>query len=421
MTRLVPNALVSPSAAEACTTTAADASYSAVSSAYSSTPAGGVVCVPVGSATWTSTLTLAKAITLQGAGAGQTIITASGRTLLSINPSSPSSDPAIRVTGFTFDGADQEDCIQWSNNSATFALSKIRVDHNTIRNCNSNGVYVSADVWGLIDNNDFSNNDHDIRALGNDTESWVNFPANAGSGHAPYIESNRFSHSKPYTFLVESGQGGRYVFRYNTVTETSGVSGFQELLDAHGNNGPWPANRGTVETEVYGNTFTLSNTNHRLMNLRGGDTKVFNNVITTGDSASLEMTEYDGWSYHIVSARPAYDPIQNAFYFNNTVNGTQKTPSRGHGSSCGWVVCDSDLIVLGLDYFLPAFGPIASRPVGCIENTYYGASDTGVISKCLANSWNLVYTPLPFPHPLATGGGSVVPSAPRNLRITPSQ
>src|SRR5438874_12360362 len=53
---------------------AASPSFGNVSTAIALAANGDTVVIPSGTATWTSSLTISKAITLQGAGVGQTII-----------------------------------------------------------------------------------------------------------------------------------------------------------------------------------------------------------------------------------------------------------------------------------------------------------------------------------------------------------
>src|SRR6202035_2434456 len=60
--------------AGAATIFPADASFPSVQTAVNSALDGDTVVIPAGTATWSSTLTISKAITLQGAGVGQTII-----------------------------------------------------------------------------------------------------------------------------------------------------------------------------------------------------------------------------------------------------------------------------------------------------------------------------------------------------------
>lgn len=403
----------------ASTITAASPSFTHVSAAVTAAAAGDTVIIPAGSATWSSTLSITKSLTLQGAGIGATMITSGGPTLIRISPSSPASNPAIRVTGLDLNGGGS--VIELTNSSTTVALSNIRIDHNAIRNGTTNGVNITADVWALIDNNAFSNNNIDVRALGQSTTSWDNFPAAAGTATKPYIEDNTFTHTAPYSFIVEGGQGGRYVFRRNTVTETSGVSGFIELFDMHGNNGDWPGNRGTVESEVYNNTLNLAGINHRVANVRGGDAKYFNNTVTqSGGSASLEITEYDGWSYCNKTTYPGYDPVRDAFFFNNKRNGATQNPSVANPAPCSCSVCDDFFLQLNRDYFLPAAGLASARPATCTANTYFAATDSGVISKCVStNTWAIHYAPYVYPHPLQNQAVNLPPSPPNTLRIVP--
>lgn len=406
-------------------TTTAD--YASVSSCVSGATAGDTINISAGSATWSSTLTLTKAVSLIGAtctldGGGRPTscpvdITVSATTGIAIDPTTPSGNPVIRVAHLSLNGGTQ--VVQWANSSTTVALSNVRLDHSILKNGTSGGLQITDDVWGLADHNWFDNNYVHVRCFGNESTSWTNFPAAPGTATKPFIEDSRFtqSSSASFAFITECGQGGRLVLRHCDIDISFTTGGFWEVFDYHGNQTPYPDSRGTVEFETYNNTITLTNVIDRL-NVRGGTGKIFNNTITQaggGNTISFELTEYDntascGSHYGLLTDPPGYDPIADLFFFNNLRNGTYKAPQ---------LVCDDvdpalddrDFIRLNQEYFEPPYGLASARPGSCTANTYYGATDTGVISKCVSTDvWNTYYTPYTYPHPLQVGGGGGVGS-----------
>jgi hypothetical protein len=403
-----------------CTTTTANLTYATVSAAVSAAAAGDTVCLPAGTATWATTLTLTKAITLANVtgctldgngrptdGTCATVITGTAHPVIAFDPASPAGNPLIRVTrlGLTCSGSIAG--IQALDSSTTLALTNERIDHNVIKNCNE-GTHVESASWWVVDHNLFKDNTSTWRffGYGNESTTWTNFPANAGDANKPYHEDNTIENASGFTFIAEGGQGGKCVIRHNIITSTT-ISGGPEVFDMHGNQDVVPGtSRGTIECEIHDNTVTLATgQNWRLLNLRGGDAKIFNNTFSVlgANGGSLEMTEYDIGTlcshYGFLSAWPGYDPIQNAYFFNNLVDGSYQSPQLGCAAAG-----DATMIQSGRDYFEPSYGLASARPGTCTDLTYYGATDTGVVSKCHpANTWATVYTPYTYPHPKAVG------------------
>lgn len=413
--------------ADGATVTAASASYAAVSAAVSAASAGDTVQVPAGSATWGSTLSITKGITLAGAGIGVTVITSSiannFAALINYTPSTPAFNTPFRVTGFTLDGAWKSMAIDLKNSTAT-NINQIRIDHINLTNAIQYAIRFDGEIYGLVDHNQFVDNYLGTQILGRNWYTWEGFPLAAGTANYPYFEDNTYTYTGARTnlaFVVESGQGGRYVFRRNTIdVQSSALGGVLELFDAHGNQDPVTSayrpngSRGTLGIEIYDNNITLRS-QHRILNLRGGDAKVFNNTVTQigGSGSDFNMTEYDGWSYHFVSTWPGYDPVKNAFFWNNKINGTNMVPTLQDGTY------DPIFIQENRDWFRPPYGPSANRPSSCAANTYYGATDTEILYRCNpANTWSVLYAPYQYPHAL-TSGTSTAPTAPRNLKVIP--
>jgi hypothetical protein len=94
-------------------------------------------------------------------------------------------------------------------------------------------------------------------------------PLNLGSGNAVYVENNTFVLTV-FGNAMDANYGGRYVFRYNTVTDA--------YIEAHSVQG---LNRAVRSWEIYNNTFNqISRGMWVPMMLRGGTGVVFNNTVT---------------------------------------------------------------------------------------------------------------------------------------------
>ena len=120
-------------AANGAVINASSCSNTSVQSAINSAASGDTVAVPTGNCTWTSTVTISgKAITLQGAGIGQT----------NVNDSTPgaalnitaSSTNFVRVTGFTFikSANNSNGMVQIGGTSTFTGQVAFRFDHNRI-------------------------------------------------------------------------------------------------------------------------------------------------------------------------------------------------------------------------------------------------------------------------------------------------
>src|SRR5690349_3894633 len=99
------------SPASAATIAAASCSSADVSNAYNSTVNGDTLAIPPGACTWSSTLTVSKNITIQGAGAGtttscdpalHTCLTSTASTNTPLLRIQPTVDLPNRVTGINF-------------------------------------------------------------------------------------------------------------------------------------------------------------------------------------------------------------------------------------------------------------------------------------------------------------------------------
>jgi lysophospholipase L1-like esterase len=350
--------------------TAASPSLADVQTAMAGCADGDTLSIPAGSSTWSSTLTITKSITIQGAGTNSTVITRSSGTAIQISPAKP--DLLLRITGIQFVLG-----TGWNTSSTTYSIKVNNCRSLRIDNCLFKYGYVVISIdyqgYGVIDHCTFLDSNQEICP-------WQNFPSGAtslswgirpGTTNTLTVEDCLFYHDSSCSSATRQetvyGQyGARCTFRYNTVKDLSG-NGLFNVIDAHGYVGN--SSRGTLLYEIYGNTFGPgpSGAWGRLLNLRGGTHLVFSNAFTSsGYFIQLKNEGQSTWN--------SYDPtdeLTNCFFFANTFNGT--TPS---GQGIQIEGGSEPYVIQGRNYFLHA--PNAT-------NNFYP------------------YTPMAYPHPLVSG------------------
>lgn len=261
--------------ADAATITAASCSQSDVQAAIDSANDGDTVVVPAGTSTWTTSSENApavsiveKAITVKGAGMDKTVITdATGAKCFQVPLQVIGAEgKPLRITGLTFDGESSGDgaikiggaCKSW------------RIDHCKFDDTGGRGIWAGG--YGVIDHCVFVDTSQGVAVLGDGDGSWER-PFTPGSANAVYVEDCTFDYSRPNAGALDAYGGARYVFRHNTVINTSvGHHGF----DSGGY-------RSTHSYEIYENTFRITDADvnlPRTMFFRGGTGVVFNNTIT---------------------------------------------------------------------------------------------------------------------------------------------
>jgi hypothetical protein len=265
----------------ATTVNANSVSQSDIVAAIGSAVDGDIVTIPAGTATWTDTLQVNKAITLQGAGVGVTIIKDAMQSGQLIRWSLPAGRPS-RLTGIEFqDGGRTKEAaapggllrVDGSNtNGATF-----RWDNSKWNNLN--GVPVFDTVIGVIDHNTFvqDRNQTAIYIYGSSWDgrsfgdgSWA-APTDLGSGKFLFIEDNVFTHSaNTIRIVTDAHAGARFVVRHNSIFNANVVN--------HGTESTGRV-RGGRAMEVYKNKFTGTNVNRLVGGSRSGVTLFHDNTI----------------------------------------------------------------------------------------------------------------------------------------------
>jgi hypothetical protein len=258
---------------------------------------GDTITLPAGILHWTTPVIIRKAITLQGAGAGTTVIRDAVQSAQLIQVTL-AAGKLTRITGIEFQDGGR-------TNRASDILrvvglntngSKFRFDHCKWNNLN--GASVFDTVIGVIDHNTFVINRTGLpiniygsywngRVLGDG--SWA-APTGFGSSQFLFIEDNNFTHSNPYQEgITDSFAGGRFVVRHNNI--------FNGLIANHGTESTG-RERGGRAMEVYSNSFTGTNLNRFVGNVRSGGVLFHDNTISGYWSNAATFTLLNFRSFH---------------------------------------------------------------------------------------------------------------------------
>ena len=326
--------------AVAATINAASASYADVLTAYNAASDGDTVAIPAGNVGWSSALTVAKNVTIKGAGRTLTIITntnpvniwgSEGSTIFYV-----SSGATPRISSMTLDGNWTTGHANGGNAIVCVGSGATRVDNCLIKNCFPRAIYAAIHNYtkGLVDHTTFENNYIDISVNSDNQTAWTR-PVGLGSTNQWVVEDSYSAKTRNDRLIPVMGDGlwgARYTYRYNTLSNLVNTS-FDQVIDAHGNQGGpliGSANsaRGVVAFESYGNLWFVRYGN-RISHLRGGTQIHYNNQIFS-ESGNLDtyglayqLTEEDGYRVGnpIRVEWPGWDQITNSWFFNNTING----------------------------------------------------------------------------------------------------
>jgi len=445
------------SSVSAATINAQSCSIDHVTYAVNSAVSGDTVNVPAGNCTWSSLISTNKAITVQGAGIGQTIINGEGFNL--------SNSQGTRITGFTFMPSAGKYVIRIDNGG------KFRLDNSNLYGATTNHIaiygygIVSKKLTGLIHNCDMTR----IRivyygsagdAILNGNQRWSESSV-LGTGDTLVIEDNIFRGTTPATHeqIIDTNWGGNYTFRFNTLINI--------YAEVHANLGNI---RGGRTWEIYKNN--ISNANDYVswyaMSIRAGSGVIWDNTVTgkwdgrvirfdnrrsydtqyvtsicNGSQAIDGNLDSTGW--------PCRDQIGTStdqwLWTSSNPNPPQlRSPAYVWNNTYGGVVWESHIdsssaqhIKKNRDVFeqVSSFngtsgvgrGTLASRPSTCTTGVGYWATDQGnwnksgsggqgILYKCTnTNKWELYYTPYEYPHPLRNG--SIYNPPPESDDLTP--
>lgn len=438
---LITFVLLSSSYTMAATIPSQSCSYSHVNQAVEAANRGDTVIVPACSETvWSTTLTVTKSITLQGAGPDKTTIAAgtgiSGNGLVYFTPSDSSAEAGytFRVTGFTLDTKGiSTDALHIRNMSGNYV--QILIDMNKFLDNSPTSTYRmlrnEGTIKGVIHSNLFNTSKKKmVDSYGRNTiNDWSSLTFSYGSENNIYIEDN--------TFIIADtphsvGQGGRHVLRYNSYTNNK-ASTLSPWFDAHGNqDASTCVSWSTRGAEWYGNIITSTN-NKEIVGIsqRGGQALGFvNKVVTSAGGNNFHLWE----EYVDSSCSTTYTQhVNNSYYWANFINTTpityQITMDVADALATSRVNNNPPVLVANVTHWTQpssfdgttgvGCGTLSDRPIKCATGVGYWATDqscsdltemvganpktpiSGTLYKCTApNTWTTYYTPFPYPHPL---------------------
>ncbi len=306
---------------------AASCSQADVTAAYSLASDGDTIMIPAGdcasSNQWSSTLSITKEVTIQGAGADSTFIgISSGNTVLYIKANN------VAITGIRFDcnymNTGANGIINIGSESGCQDESPIysdwRIHHNTFNQCGASGGFVTGYaaigiegyMKGLIDNNIFNDCNGECIApvsdcVGSRSRSLAFGQYDTG---VIFIEDNTFNQNSnvEYQNIVDSNSGSRWVFRYNTIIFSNGARNSCPgcgLTSSHelcyrGNGGDVCGDTGDLVSEIYGNVVTINSGSHleAFATHRSGNALIYNNTIINngGFGQMVTLSHYRSYS-----------------------------------------------------------------------------------------------------------------------------
>jgi hypothetical protein len=401
--------------------TAASASFADVSAAVSAASAGDTVTVPAGQAVWSDPLVITKGISLVGAGIGQTVITSAYASsggifdasffLITHAPSSPESNEAFRLSGFTIDLANACSGILVKN-EMTSPLSRVRIDHLSIANPRDLLMHFYGTVFGVVDNNVLKSASVGVRVNGLDEKTWEDVPFEFGTADNIYFEDNAFSGADSLFFYGE--MGGRYCVRFNTFDASASENGLYPFADLHGNQPN--AHLAAIGAEIYGNVINGGRHGVILLDHRGGKALVYDNEVdNTAEGAWTKVREefHDALNppaNHAVSGQPQH--VSDSYSWGNMRNGATLFVGNpyidgtvDYGGTTGLVPQENREFWREQGAFDGTtgvgVGVMASRPAAAREGVGYWATDVRILFRgTAAGAWEAYYVPFTYPHPL---------------------
>lgn len=403
----------------AATITATTCSRNDVETALNSAANGDTVLIPPGTCTWTTNLTIDnKYLTLQGAGAGLTIIRDGvGKDNY---PNIPQAliwhtlDGGLsRLTGITFQGGTITDGYNKGTVAIGGATHQFRVDHCRFIPTQTAGLFVHGDIWGVIDHNVFdlsAAHGYAIYVMGGTygDAAWAE-GSTLGTVRNVFVEDNVFTQNQSHGFHyygVDGWNGSRVVYRYNQFNALT--------LGNHGTESSGRL-RSQRQFEIYNNTWTwnmMGNSFPSMIGVRGGTGVIYNNSATISNGTVGHFIDF-----HYLRALISFSPWgQCPSIWDLSADRCLDQTGVGQGNR------------LTGDTATPAGWPNQMNDPAYVWNNLIN----GGVSNAVSNVPTVVrenrdfyhqvkpgYTPYTYPHPLVSGSIAInpSPSSPLNLNV----
>jgi hypothetical protein len=406
-------ALLWPAAgAHGATIKAASVSFQDVSTAVAQAKSGDTVIIPAGNSNWgSSTLSIQKAITLQGQGTGSggtkiSNITTQGTIQLSMNDTVN----LMRITGVyfdmgTFDGSTYKRAIH-----GNAVLNNLRIDHCYFQAGTLAINLENGPCYGVVDHCTFHNGCNDIY-LQNTTssdganpgnQSWTT-PIHPGGTDTMVVEDCSFVFDVNTNWngsILYGQQGDRLCVRHCTFDYSASPCPIS-VGDPHGfapasNSGGWGCS--TRFWEFYNNTIKAQYT-YRFFSNRGG-TYICHDNNWSGQNIPGSPYELTVETVTYPNGGHATSELTVGYFYNETVNGSIASKAAYSTGITGAPVENRDFLNRA-----PQSGDSLNDGTSNSPYHFYG------------------YKPLVYPHPLVTGqNGSTNPtgiSTPTDLHVVP--
>jgi hypothetical protein len=404
--------LLSGAAAQAQTINAASCSQSDIQNALSSASAGTVINLPAGSCSW-SGLTIAKGVTLSGAGTGKTNITISGTNTVT------KQSAVLRITGISFSISGGGNANKGFIVNGSWKSAQPIVFANDAFTVNGSGLFDIQVAGGVIFSHNTFNGGWDDSFMqikdAQDTQGSWKAADTMGTKDTNgtlnlYIEDNTFTGGTNQG--IDCDDACRVVYRHNTLINSS--------FNSHGSDtSAWGLRHFEIYNNAFKNTGAESGDSSQLANenqaiwIRGATGVIYNNTFENlagsfwGNKPEIRLNnrgaedagrDASGNTISCSSVKyPAFRQLGQNFngssYFTDPIYFWGNTGASNELDGWNW-----------------------GNPCGYTWSTYFQWGRDAVNQAITGGTAKPGYTAYQYPHPLAQAGASTGPNSPSGLQ-----